>query len=135
MPIVEGLLSKYCQFLPISIGGKEHFLANVTHYCDCFDFDNSNYPCIKDGEFLKVSGAQGREIYENINDLSMVITKADACLSASKITSPLFYTFDRMYFMGPYVTSGFFPEEEEFYHLVQKENLKGLEFIEVQLSE
>ncbi len=137
-------LAKYGQLLPIEIEdiGKRH-IYNITQKVNCFDFENSIYNIVvyrnpNDAYDSKSEEMSGKEAISRGIDAQKInrVYGGDwnSILITDKIDSPIFYTMDRDNFMGPYCTSGFFPEEEEFYHLYHKHGLTGLEFVEVKLS-
>ena len=134
-------LLKYGQLLPINIlDVGERNVYYVTNFVDCFDFDHSLYrndayfsSVDKKEENITISGKELKKRNIPLNDVNRVLFEKDAALFANKITSPFFFAKDRIHFMGPYVTSGFFPENEEFYALYNSGNFSGIKFIEINL--
>jgi hypothetical protein len=142
--LLEDYLLKFGQLLPIEIENIGlNFIFNITTENDCFDNENSLYNLLiyqnpenwYDTKYEIMSGKIAKEKGFNSDDLGRVDGGDwNSVLKKDKITSPLFYTKDRGNFMGPFCTSGFFNEEEEFFHLYHKHNLTGLEFREVKLT-
>lgn len=129
-------LEQYGEFLDIEVeNGPELFLFNTTAICDCIDRDNSVYEMNirnSEGRGRFIQGI-GKDLF--INNNSERIYKIQFKLFKDNINLPLFMVKDHnSNGEGPYCTDGFFPPEQEFFHIYHQHNLTGLLFDDVELT-
>ena len=130
--VLGDYLVKFGEFLPLNIENSPNLhLFNLTAKCDCIDTLNTIYE-------VRFRDQNEGNIYKMLKGL--IHTGIDLSdfnierifLDTSKIDKPIFFIndhHDRCH--GPFCTSGLFSEDEEFYHICIKNNLRGIQFFEI----